>query len=226
MSATDVPTDLDLDAALERVLARHGELRRQRAGRHRFIAGTVMMALVLGGVGMWWAGRDPGGYEIGSGAPVSSSLGDFAEPSGTSPQGTGAPEHDILRGEPTPIAQDLWRLDRTFIFPVPIPGAPVTSHPPGAEVGDAISVERSVPPAYQNLEGRRLSMRFACPAVGTGGVIDSAYLAHLDGQVVIDVQISSGGGPCAPDGLGVELRVELPFDPGNVHGAIAEDLRD
>jgi len=226
VSATDVPTDLDLDAAMERVLVRHGELRRQRATRYRFASGAVLVALVLGGLGAWMAGRDPGGYQIGSGATVSSSLGDIAEPSGTSPQGTVAPEHDIIVGVPRPVTDGLWDLDRTYAYTVPIVDAPATSQEPNGGIDIPISIERAVAPAYRSLEGHRLTMRFPCTRTGTQGRIDSAYLGRDATQVIIDVDISVGGGPCASDHFGAELRVELPFDPGNVTEVVAENIRD
>ena len=224
MSATDVPTDLDLDAAMERVLARHGELRRRRASRHRLLSGVAMAVLVLGGVMAWRAGRTPGGFQFGSGTTVSSSTSGIAEPS-SSPPGTVVPEHDIVIGNATAPVDGLWTLDLKYQHLTPGGPSPVeTTTPAGVGIINAISVERMVPPYDSWITDGTLYMRFSCAAVGGQGTIKQAVLGHIDGQVVIDVEISSGGGPCASDGLGAELRVALPFDPGNVQGAIAENL--
>lgn len=199
---------------MERVLARHGELRHQRARRQRLLTGLGLAVLVVGGLGAWRAGGDPGGFKIGSGATVSSSTSGTAEPSSSSP-GTVVPEHDIVIGTPVLAADGYWDLKLDYEHLTPGGTVPTTTTSTSAALIRPTSVERSAVPEAQSVIDRTLVLRFACAEVGGQGTIVEAVLGHIDGEIVINVQISSGGGPCASDDLGAELRVALPFDPGD-----------
>lgn len=232
MSATDMtdaglPGDLDLDAALDRVLARHGELRRRRTRRLQIASGLGAVALMAVAVGSWrMADSNSRRVEIGSGVAGSSSKGAVDVPSDTAP-GTATPEHDVWTGVAVPAGERRWRLELSQVEAAPTTVAPTTTalDPAAPQIGSPLQMTRDplASPVGRSLDGRQLSLRYAC-LLGTQTVPGDAEIGVDPGRIVVSLSQLSGGSPCAADGLGAELRVTLPFDPEPGSEIVAEEL--